>query len=43
VQFLSGDRELAATTARRALQSAESPDVRKALEEDLRVYGARAN
>lgn len=40
VQFLSGDRELAAKTARRALQAADSPDVRRALEEDLRVYGA---
>lgn len=39
VQFLSGDRELAAKTARRALQSADTPDVRRALEEDLRVYG----
>lgn len=39
VQFLSGDRELAAKTARRALERADSPDVRRALEEDLRVYG----
>jgi hypothetical protein len=39
VQFLSGDRARAADTARRALRTADSPDVRKALEEDLRVYG----
>jgi len=38
VQFLSGDRELAAKTAKRALQVADSPDVRRALEEDVRVY-----
>lgn len=38
VQYLSGDRDGAAATARRALACADGPDVRKAIEEDLAVY-----
>jgi hypothetical protein len=38
VQYLSGDRERAAETARRALSCADSKDVRTAIEEDLAVY-----
>jgi hypothetical protein len=42
VQFLSGDRARAAETARRALGCADSPDVRKAIEDDLSVYAPPA-
>jgi hypothetical protein len=38
VQWLSGRRSEAAETARRALGVADSPDLRSALREDLRVY-----
>ena len=38
VQWLSGRRSEAAETARRALGVADSPDLRNALREDLRVY-----
>lgn len=38
VQWLSGRRSDAAETARRALGFADSPDLRNALREDLRVY-----
>jgi len=38
VQWLSGHRSEAAETARRALAVADSPDLRNALREDLRVY-----
>ena len=41
VQFLTGDRTAAAATARRALAVADTPDVRKALTEDLGVYEGR--
>ena len=42
VQFLTGDRAAAAVTVRRALQHAVTPDERKSLEEDRRVYGPAA-
>ena len=42
VQWLSGRRSEAAETARRALSVAESPDLRNALREDLRVYAPAA-
>jgi hypothetical protein len=42
VQYLSGDRERAAETARRALSCADSKDVRTAIEEDLAVYAPTA-
>ena len=42
VQYLSGDRDRAAETARRALACADSKDVRKAIEEDLAVYAPAA-
>ncbi|MBM4100544.1 MAG: peroxiredoxin family protein [Planctomycetes bacterium] len=38
VQYLSGDRTSAAATAKRALSVATTPDVRKALAEDVGVY-----
>jgi hypothetical protein len=42
VQWLSGHRSEAAETARRALAVADSPDLRNALREDLRVYAPAA-
>jgi thiol-disulfide isomerase/thioredoxin len=42
VQWLSGHRSEAAETARRALGLADSPDLRSALREDLRVYAPAA-
>jgi hypothetical protein len=42
VQYLSGDRAAAAATARRALAAATTPDVRKALAEDVGVYEGKA-
>ncbi|NBQ13812.1 MAG: hypothetical protein EBU31_04195, partial [Proteobacteria bacterium] len=42
VQWLSGRRSEAAETARRALAVADSPDLRNALREDLRVYAPAA-
>lgn len=41
VQFLTGDRAAAAATAKRALAVADTPDVRKALTEDLGVYSGK--
>ena len=41
VQYLAGDRAAAAATARRALALADTPDVRRALAEDLGVYEGR--
>ena len=38
VQYLSGKQDQAAATARRALAQADTPELKKALEEDLRVY-----
>jgi len=42
VQWLSGHRSEAAETARRALAVTDSPDLRNALREDLRVYAPAA-
>jgi hypothetical protein len=38
VQYLSGDREAAAATVRRALPLAETSEARRSLQEDLGVY-----
>ncbi|MFM8816648.1 MAG: hypothetical protein ACKOHI_01990, partial [Phycisphaerales bacterium] len=37
-QYLSGTLVQASATARRALAQADTPELKKALEEDLRVY-----